>query len=119
MLEDSRPLSFDETLEKERLRIDLEKVTLMVEICWRQKSRALWILEGDRNTKFFHRTANSHRRFNSIDNLLVEGDLTSDPNSISACISHFYKQLYSENEGQRLVLDEVDFSMIFEEEATC
>ena len=73
--------------------------------------------KGDRNTKFFHRTANSHKRFNTIDNLLVEGELTSDPNSISTCISHFYKQLYSENEGQRPVLDEVEFSMIFEEEA--
>ena len=41
LLEDSCPLSYDETLEKERLRIDLEKVTLMVEICWRQKSRVL------------------------------------------------------------------------------
>ena len=89
----------------------------MVEICWRQKSRALWIREGDRNTKFFHRIANSHRRFNTIDNLLVEGELTSDPNSISACISHFYKQLYLENKGVRPVLDEVDFSMISEVEA--
>ena len=48
---------------------------------------------------------------------MVEGELTSDPNSIAACISHFYKQLYSENEGQRPVLDGVDFSMISEEEA--
>ena len=46
----------------------------------------------------------------------MEGELTSDPNSIAACISHFYKQLYSENEGQRPVLDEVEFSMISEEE---
>ena len=46
----------------------------------------------------------------------MEGELTSDPNSISACISHFYKQLYTENEGQRPVLDEVEFSMIFEED---
>ena len=30
LLEDSCPLSYDETLEKERLRIDLEKVTLTV-----------------------------------------------------------------------------------------
>ena len=37
LLEDSCPLSYDETLEKERLHIDLEKVTLIVEICWRQK----------------------------------------------------------------------------------
>ena len=42
--------------------------------------------------------------------------MTSDPNSILACISHFYKQLYTENEGQRPVLDEVEFSMIFEED---
>ena len=33
LLADSRLLSYDETLEKEQLRIDLEKVTLMVEIC--------------------------------------------------------------------------------------
>ena len=46
----------------------------------------------------------------------MEGELTLDPNSISACISHFYKQLYTKNEGQRLVLDEVEFSMIFEED---
>ena len=32
LLEDSRPQSNNETLEKERLHIDLEKVTLMVEI---------------------------------------------------------------------------------------
>ena len=47
----------------------------------------------------------------------MEGELTSDPTSIATCISHFYKQLYSENEGQRLVLDEVEFPMISEEEA--
>ena len=35
LLEDSRPLSFDESLDKERLHIDLEKIILMVEICWR------------------------------------------------------------------------------------
>ena len=36
LLEDSHPLSYDETLEKERLCIDFEKVTLMIEIRWRQ-----------------------------------------------------------------------------------
>ena len=61
----------------------------MEEICWRQKSRVLCIREGDRNTRFFHRIANSHRRFNSIDRLMVDGEFSSDPKAIVGCISHF------------------------------
>ena len=61
-----------------RIRDELEIVTLLEEISWRQKSRALCIREGDRNTKFFHRIANSHKRVNSIDRLMVDGVLSSD-----------------------------------------
>ena len=78
-------------MEKDWPRTELEKVTLMKEICWRQKSKTLWIREGDRNTKFFHRNTNSHRRFNTINNLVVDGELTSNPSSIVACISLFHK----------------------------
>ena len=75
-VEVSRGLSAEETLELERVRDELEKVTLMEEICGRQKSRVLCIREGDTNTKFFYRIANSHRRFNTIDRLMVDGELT-------------------------------------------
>ena len=36
-----RPLTNEEILEKDRLHTKLEKVTLMEEICWRQKSKVL------------------------------------------------------------------------------
>ena len=74
MIEDSRALLEEERLEL--VRGELEKVTLMEEIYWRHKSKVLYIREGDRNTRFFHRIANSHRRFNSIDRLLVDGELS-------------------------------------------
>ena len=82
-----------------------------------EKSRVLYIREGDRNTKFFHRIANSHWRFNSIDRLMVDGELSSNPEDMVEYISCFYRQLYSENVVDRLVLDGVEFSRIYEEDA--
>ena len=116
LMEDSRVLLEEERLELERVRGKLEKATLMEEIYWRQKSRVLCIREGDRNTKFFHHIANSHRRFNSIDRLMVDGDLSSDPEAIASAISHFYRQLYTENVAHRPLLDDVEFSSISKED---
>ena len=62
----------------------------MEEICWRRKLRALWLKEGDRKMRFFHRVANSHRRNNSILNLRVNGVLTEDKEVIKGCIIQFY-----------------------------
>ena len=37
---------------------------LREEISWRQKSRELWLKEGDNNIKFFHKMVNAHSRRN-------------------------------------------------------
>ena len=73
------------------------------------KSRALFLKEGDRNTKFFHRIANSHRRSNTIDRLMVDGELSMDQGFIEGCITQFFRQLYSENVVHHPILDEVVF----------
>ena len=117
-MEESRGLSAEERGEMGRIRDELEQVTLLEEISWRQKSRVLCVKEGDRNTKFFHRIANSHRRVNSIERLMVDGALSSDPAAIADCISQFYKQLYLENVANRPVLDDVEFASISVEDAS-
>ena len=76
--EDNQPLKEKEKLEKATFRANLEKATLFEEISWRQKSKVLFLKKGDSNTRFFHRMANSNRRNNCIENLMIDGALSSN-----------------------------------------
>jgi hypothetical protein len=73
-----RLVSVDENIKREEYSRNLERSIYLKEVSWRQKSRALWLKEGDNNTKFFHRLANSHRRHNLIGSLMVDGHLTDE-----------------------------------------
>uniref|UniRef100_A0A2N9G078 Reverse transcriptase domain-containing protein n=1 Tax=Fagus sylvatica TaxID=28930 RepID=A0A2N9G078_FAGSY len=114
---EGRSLSGTERSRKTLVVEELEKMALLEEISWRQKSRAIWLKEGDKNTKFFHRLANSHRRYNSISSLLINGEMSTDPNFIADNITHFYTNLYSEEADWRPKLDGIEFLMIPREEA--
>ena len=70
---ETRHLTGEESNKRVQIVADLERTSLLEEISWRQKFRALWLKEGDKNTKFFHRLANSNRRYNSISSLSING----------------------------------------------
>jgi hypothetical protein len=77
----------------------------------------MWLKEGDKNTKYFHKFANSHRRHTSIRHLSINGELSSDLVAIKAQIIEFYKTLYTEDSGCRPLLDGLHFSSISSDEA--
>ncbi|WMV50523.1 hypothetical protein MTR67_043908 [Solanum verrucosum] len=56
-----RTLNEEESTKKAQLLIKYEELLKKEVISWRQKSRALWLKEGDKNTKFFNKMANAHR----------------------------------------------------------
>ncbi|WJZ96624.1 hypothetical protein VitviT2T_015290 [Vitis vinifera] len=71
--EKRRILSIEELEARKEAKGDFEKWVLMEEISWRQKSREVWLKEGDKNTGFFHKMANSHRRKNCLSKIKVNG----------------------------------------------
>ena len=94
------------------------KFTLLEEISWRQKSRVLQLREGDSNTRFFHKMANSNRRNNGIKNLRVNGSLSSNKNLIVNCITQFFMALYSEQQVDWHFPDVLEFPTISRDNAS-
>lgn len=60
-----RPNNFRVELEK-NLQVEYAKVVRMEEEFWAMKARILWLVEGDRNTAFYHTSALIRQRMNHI-----------------------------------------------------
>ena len=90
----------------------MEHLLSLEEISHRQKSRMLCIKEGDNNTKFFHKMANSHRRHNHLRILEVDKVVFEEESEVTAQVLQFYKNLYKESEGWRPFVEGLEFDFI-------
>ncbi|WMV33006.1 hypothetical protein MTR67_026391 [Solanum verrucosum] len=101
LMQDQRILSDDESYLRVVLTVEFEENAKREEVAWRQRSRALWLKEEDMNTKFFHRTANCHKRYNNIDKLIINGSNVTEPAEIRDEVTTFYQKLYTETKFWR------------------
>ena len=74
----------------------------------------LCIKEGDNNIKFFHKIANSHRRFSHLSFLEVDGVIFEDGAEVAAQVVQFYKTLSQEPEEWRPFVEGLEFDQIGE-----
>lgn len=111
-------LTDEEKARKAEIYSNLERSTLLEEVSRRHKSRTLWMREGDKSTRFFHRVANSNRRNNLVDSLIVDGYVSSNSKEIWEHILQFYTRLYSDQFSWSPKLDGLHFNYIDVEEAT-
>lgn len=77
--------------EERRLQYEHSKCLQMQESYWAQRSRINWAISGDRNTKFFHATAISRNRRNTIRALQnPDGSwITEEKQILEAFLNHF------------------------------
>ncbi|KAL0435017.1 UNVERIFIED_CONTAM: hypothetical protein Sradi_0209600 [Sesamum radiatum] len=66
---DKDPISAEVGLHRRKLRRELEEILTREKIMWKQRGKAQWLKEGDKNTPFFHARASAQQRKNSISRL--------------------------------------------------
>lgn len=77
----------------------LDEVLHREEMMWRQRSRALWLREGDKNTRYFQRKATWRRNKNTISKLKDEGGSWIEERSkLQEMTTSFFKQLYTKED---------------------
>ena len=89
----------------------------MEETSWRQKSRETWLKEGDRNTGFFHRMANAHRRRNCLNSISINGTKYVKEAEIKEGLVNAFQNLLSAPKGWCPPLPNLALKEIGNEEA--
>ena len=116
-LEKERGLGLEEVEERAKARDDFKSWALMEETSWRQKSRETWLKEGDRNTGFFHRMANAHRRRNCLKSISINGRKLDKEAEIKEGLVNAFQNLLSASGGWCPPLPDFAFNEIGYEEA--
>ena len=62
---------------------------------WRQKSRSLWLLSGDKNTRYFHKQAKARKNFKAIFEIDFQGDLIKDSDGIKKAAMASFQELFT------------------------
>ena len=116
-IEKERGLGLEEAEERAKAKDDFKRWALLEETSWRQKSRETWLKEGDRNTGFFHRMANAHRRRNCLNSISINGKRYDKENEIKEGLVNAFQNLLSAPDGWRPSLPDLALNEIGNEEA--
>ena len=96
-VEDTRPLTLDESKERKAYRGEVAEMDLRIEMDWRQRSRQLCLAAGDANTRFFHQLASGRRRMNCIRRLKIGDHVFSEQPSIGQALADHFRLFYRQS----------------------
>lgn len=66
------------------------------EVFWRQRSKQLWLREGDQNSKFFHTATKNRRRMNQINFLYdSQGNKVEWGSGLESTVENYFSNLFT------------------------
>jgi exonuclease III len=84
----------------------------MEENYWRQKSRSLWLKEGDRNTAYFHKQAEARKQYKAVTEVQVQNKTIADPEGIKQAAYEAFEKLYTDPKDLALDQQRYPFTVI-------
>ena len=86
-----------------RLKREINDLLSKEEKMWKQRSRALWLHEGDKNSRYFHSRATYRYRQNRIEEFENHlGERCMDENGIENILVDFYQNLFTSSSPNRI-----------------
>ncbi|KAL0457146.1 UNVERIFIED_CONTAM: hypothetical protein Slati_1053800 [Sesamum latifolium] len=92
------PMTTAQQHEASAIRKELKDMAAFEETSWRQRSKALWLKEGDRNTGFFHRKASHMFQTNRISKLRNStAAWLTETDDIQQSVVEYFRSVYACN----------------------
>ncbi|GKV27047.1 hypothetical protein SLEP1_g36255 [Rubroshorea leprosula] len=82
------------------------------ESMWQQKTRKMWLKEGDANTKFFHSCVKGRWRRNEINSIQINNKQLGGVDEIREEVASYFQGLFTEERWQRPRLDGINFNQL-------
>lgn len=98
-------LVLSQEAKRNHLKMEYENLADRQEIHYRQKSRIQWQMDGERNTKYYHRIVNNRRRRrNTFASLNINGVMVDDKQAIREEIVSHFENRFKLNSEEFIVL---------------
>ncbi|EPS68419.1 hypothetical protein M569_06350 [Genlisea aurea] len=100
-------VSDDTRHQIQNLKAELSELRKLDELWWKQRSKAHWLKEGDRNNKFFHSVASTQRQRNKIVKLKARNTWLENPSDIQHEFISFYEDLFTSTQPNEEIINDI------------